>query len=117
MGYGFMNWFIDHLYTPLGTTSNYSATVDLQNSQITTAPAKPFLACCAVINLSLVTASKSKDSSASRVWVLLSQPHAQNSCHGCQLNYSAISSQPPMQSSTDWLPQLSFSYNSSARTA
>jgi hypothetical protein len=34
--------FIDHLYTRLGITSNYSATATLHSSQITTAPAKPF---------------------------------------------------------------------------
>jgi hypothetical protein len=28
--------FTDHLYTPLGTTSNYSAIVDLHSLQITT---------------------------------------------------------------------------------
>jgi hypothetical protein len=37
--------FTDHLYTQLGTTSNYSAIANLQNSQITTASAKPFPAC------------------------------------------------------------------------
>jgi hypothetical protein len=37
-----VNGFIDHFYTPLGTTSNYSAIADLRNSQITTAPAKLF---------------------------------------------------------------------------
>jgi hypothetical protein len=34
--------WIDHLYTPLGTTSNYSAIAILYTLQITTAPAKPF---------------------------------------------------------------------------
>jgi hypothetical protein len=34
--------FTDHLYTWLGPTSNYSATANLHNSQITTAPAKHF---------------------------------------------------------------------------
>jgi hypothetical protein len=38
--------FIDHFYTRLGITSNYRATANLQNSEITTAPAKPFPACC-----------------------------------------------------------------------
>jgi hypothetical protein len=33
---------VDYLHTPLGTTANYSATANLHNSQITTAPAKPF---------------------------------------------------------------------------
>jgi hypothetical protein len=31
------------MYTPLGTENNYRAIANLQNSQITTAPAKPFL--------------------------------------------------------------------------
>jgi hypothetical protein len=35
-----VNGFIDHLYAGLRTTSNYSATNNLHNSQITTAPAK-----------------------------------------------------------------------------
>jgi hypothetical protein len=33
---------IDHLYTPLGTTSNYSAIANLHTLQITIALAKPF---------------------------------------------------------------------------
>jgi hypothetical protein len=37
-----LNEFIDHLYTRLITTSNYSTTADFHSSQITTAPAKPF---------------------------------------------------------------------------
>jgi hypothetical protein len=41
-GFGLVIRFIGHLYTRLGTTSNYSATANLHNSQITTAPAKPF---------------------------------------------------------------------------
>jgi hypothetical protein len=36
-----VNGFIDHLYTPLGTTRNYSAAASV-NSQITTSPAKLF---------------------------------------------------------------------------
>jgi hypothetical protein len=58
--------FIDHLYTRPGTTSDYSATTNLHNSQITTAPAKPFLACCVFTSRSLATASNNVDSSASR---------------------------------------------------
>jgi hypothetical protein len=42
MGFGLVNGFIDHFYTRIGTTSNYNATANLQNSQITIAPAKPF---------------------------------------------------------------------------
>jgi hypothetical protein len=37
-----VNAFIDHLYTPLGITSNYSAIVNLHNTKITTAAAKTF---------------------------------------------------------------------------
>jgi hypothetical protein len=37
-----MNGFIDHLYTPLGTSSNYDAIADLNNSKITTPPVKAF---------------------------------------------------------------------------
>jgi hypothetical protein len=60
------------------TTSNYSATASLHNSQITTAPAKPFLACCVFTSCSLATASNSGDSSASRSQVLASQTPIQN---------------------------------------
>jgi hypothetical protein len=42
MGFGLVNAFIDHLYTPLATTSNYSAITNLHTLQITTAPTKPF---------------------------------------------------------------------------
>jgi hypothetical protein len=35
-------WIIDHFYTPLGTTSNYSTTANLHNSQNTTTPGMPF---------------------------------------------------------------------------
>jgi hypothetical protein len=56
--------FTDHFYTLLGITNNYDATADLDNSQITTAPAKPFPSCCDYTNHSLVTASNSGDSSA-----------------------------------------------------
>jgi hypothetical protein len=43
MEFGLMNGFIDRSYTRPGTTSNDRATASLRNSQITTAPAKPFL--------------------------------------------------------------------------
>jgi hypothetical protein len=41
-GFELLNGFIDHLYTRIGITISYSATANLQNSQITTATAKPF---------------------------------------------------------------------------
>jgi hypothetical protein len=65
MAFRLVNGFIDHLYARLGTTSNYSVTANLHNSQITTAPGKPFSACCVFSGSSLATASNSGDSSAS----------------------------------------------------
>jgi hypothetical protein len=35
-------WIGEWIFGPLGTTSSYSATATLHNSQITTAPDKPF---------------------------------------------------------------------------
>jgi hypothetical protein len=35
-GYGLVNGFIDHLVTPLGTTSNLSAIANLHGLQLTT---------------------------------------------------------------------------------
>jgi hypothetical protein len=46
MGSGLVNGFIDRLYKLLGSTSNYSVITNLHNSQIITATAKPFPACC-----------------------------------------------------------------------
>jgi hypothetical protein len=45
--------FIDHLYTPFGGTSDYSAIAN----QITTVPAKPCSACCVLTSRSLTTAT------------------------------------------------------------
>jgi hypothetical protein len=91
-----VNEFFDHLYTPLGTTSNYRAIVVLHTSQIITAPAKFFqpAVSLAVPWQRLLT-------------VEIPQLHALRFfLHGLpcrpayQLNYSAISSQPPLQSLT-----------------
>jgi hypothetical protein len=100
-----VNGFIDHLYTPIGTKSIYSAVANLHNSQITAAQAKPFF--------------QPPVSSPAVPWqrlltVEILQLHAlRSSCHSrpcrtlvnCQLNYSAISPHPPLQSSTE-LPTL-----------
>jgi hypothetical protein len=56
------NWIY---WTRLGTASNYSATTNLHTLQITTAPAKPFSACCVLISRSLAVASNSGDSPVS----------------------------------------------------
>jgi hypothetical protein len=112
-----------------------SAVAILHTSPITTPPAKTFSACCVFTSRSLATASNSGDSSASLVQVLSSQIPVQNStlnrqpttnCQAggyftptflysfhrlspdnCQLDYSTISSQLPLQSSTDWLSPFS----------
>jgi hypothetical protein len=62
----------------LGATSSYSATASNQNSQITTAPAKSFPACCVFTSRSLATASNSRDSSASSTHVIPSPTLIQN---------------------------------------
>jgi hypothetical protein len=62
----------------LWTTSHYIATAKLHKSQFTTEPAKPFPACCVFTCHSLVTASNSGDSSASRIQVLSSPTLVQN---------------------------------------
>jgi hypothetical protein len=79
MGYGLVNGFIDHLHTPIGTTSNYSAITNLHTLQITTVPAKPFPVCCFITSHLLATASTNGDSSGSCAQVLLSQLPMQNS--------------------------------------
>jgi hypothetical protein len=60
-----LNTGFDPLYSRLGTTSNYSATANRHDSQITTAYAKSFPACCVFTSRYLVTVSNSGDSSAS----------------------------------------------------
>jgi hypothetical protein len=79
MGFELVNGFTEHLYTRLGTTNNSSASANLPNSQITTAFAKPFQACCVFTSRSLATASNSVDSSALHAHVLSSQLPVQNS--------------------------------------
>jgi hypothetical protein len=78
IGVELVNGFIGHLYTRLGTTSNYSVTTNIYNSQSTTAPAKPFPACCVFTIRSLAMASNSGDSSASCAQDLSSQTPIQN---------------------------------------
>jgi hypothetical protein len=56
----------------------YSATANLHDSEITTAPAKPFPACCIFTSCSLITASNSGVSSASRAHVLPSMTPVKN---------------------------------------
>jgi hypothetical protein len=74
-GFGFKNRFTDYLYTRLGTAI---ITANLQNSQVTTAPASPFPACWVFTSRFVATASNNGDSSASRAQVLSSQTPVQN---------------------------------------
>jgi hypothetical protein len=68
--------------TRLGTTSNYSATANLRNSQFNIPPAKLFPACCVFTSRSLATASNSGDSSASRSQALPSPTLVHNCLPG-----------------------------------
>jgi hypothetical protein len=68
-------WIGEWIYGPLTSILHDS---NLHNSPITTAPAKPFPACCVFTSRSLATASNSVDSSASRAQVLSSRSPVQN---------------------------------------
>jgi hypothetical protein len=61
-GFGLGIRFTDHLYTRLGTASSHSAVANPHTLQITT---NSFPACCVFSSRSVVTASKSVDSSVS----------------------------------------------------
>jgi hypothetical protein len=76
-----MDWitgFIDHLYTPLGTTGFYSITAKLHNSQFTTKAVKHFPACCDLTIRFLTTAYNSGDSSSPCAHINPSPTLAQN---------------------------------------
>jgi hypothetical protein len=78
-----LDWWIDLLTTcthdsEIHCTCNYSATANLHNSQITTAPAKSSPYCYVFTRLSLATTSSSENSSAPHVQVLSSQTPVQN---------------------------------------
>jgi hypothetical protein len=90
-----VNGFVDHFYTPLGTTSNYSATTNLHNSQLTIAPAKVFqtavpwqrLLTVEILQLHALTS-------------FLRRLRFRTACQPFpRLNWIAISSQRPLQSS------------------
>jgi hypothetical protein len=106
-------WIGEWIHSPLihsfGTTSNYSAIANLHTLQSTTATAKslPAVPWQRLLTVGILQLH------ALRFWS--SRRPVQNSIDNYQLNYSAISSQLPLQSSTDRLPQFSSFYNSSAR--
>jgi hypothetical protein len=76
-------WIGEPIYWPLITTrfeitSNYSATANLHKSKITTAPDKPFSACCIFSSRFLAMASNSGDALVSRAQALPSPIPIQN---------------------------------------
>jgi hypothetical protein len=95
-GFGLANGFIDHVYTRIGTTSSYSATAYLHNSQITTASARPFQAFCVFISSSLTTASNSRDSSASRAHSLRYRTHLSTDSNWLLTGSPQLSSLQPL---------------------
>jgi hypothetical protein len=129
---GLVNGFIDHLYTPIATTSNYSAIYTIHTSP--QHPLSLFPACYVFNSRSLATVSNSGDSWAFRAHVVTLRRISRNwTLVDCKLDYKALSSQPPLQSSTE-LPNLNRTHsptyyftslnwtcqlqdNSSARTA
>jgi hypothetical protein len=109
MGFGLANGFIDHLYTPLGTTSNYSAIPNLHILQITAAPAKSSPACSVSNSRSLATPANNWDSSATRAQVVSSQPPVQNS-HQLSTELQRplfLASLAELNSQLNWLSQFS----------
>jgi hypothetical protein len=88
--------FIDHLYIWLGTTSTYNAIADLHSLQITRAYATSSHS--TFTSRFLVTYLNNGHSSAS---VLTSFLFGEYPTTVIPLNYSAISSQPPLQNSTE----------------
>jgi hypothetical protein len=87
---GVLDWILHLLtiYTQLVNVSNYSTIVNIHNSQITTAPAKLFQACCVFTSRSLAAAFISGDSSASRSQVLSSQTPVQKRVNSLSLAYN-----------------------------
>jgi hypothetical protein len=96
--------FIDHVYTLLGTTRNYSAVANIQTSQVTSTRlvfsvfARLFLVTALTVDiLQLPTLKSSSHSRPCRILV------------NCQLDCSTIPSQPPLQSLIlDANPQLTW---------
>jgi hypothetical protein len=76
-----LDWWMDILTTYTRNSEVlviHSATANLHNSQITTTPAKPFLACCVFTSRSLATTSNSGDTSVSRAHAIAGWPPSRN---------------------------------------
>jgi hypothetical protein len=89
---GVLIGWIDLLTTRPGITSNYSATANLHNSQVTTAPTKPFPACCVFILLTVEILKLPGPS-------FVDCPSELPVSYSLNLNWIAMSSQAPLQSS------------------
>jgi hypothetical protein len=91
-----VNGFIDHLHTPLGTPSNYSAIADLHTLHITTTR----YAFSSLLYLNQPFPGNGGDFSTSRTQVLSSPTLVQDCLPAIpQLNWIDIPSQVPSQSS------------------
>jgi hypothetical protein len=109
MGYGLDTRFID-------TAQNYRQLQRYRESPHFTnhhsTHTKPFLASCFFISRSLATASNAGNSSASPAQFFPSSTLVQNSLPAfAQLNWIAISPQPPLQSPTAHNTQMTLSYH------
>jgi hypothetical protein len=101
-----MDWILDLLtqYTHHSELQVWIITVLSLMSTIHWSPQHPlsfFPACCVFNSHSLATVSNSGDSLASCAHIISVQQISHNwTLTNCQLNYSALPSQPPLQSST-----------------
>jgi hypothetical protein len=104
-----MDWILDLVTTRTHHSELQVIAAPLLISTVHRSPQHPlslFPACCVFKSHSLAMASNSGNSSASCAHVITVQQISRNwTLVNCQLNYSAISSQPPLQSSTQ-LPTL-----------
>jgi hypothetical protein len=100
-----VNEFIEYLYTPLGTTSNYSVIANLHTLQINIAPAWHFSSLLCLLSRSLAVALTVEILHLHEFSFYLGSLSCRNqlSTDNYQLNYSTIFSQPPLQSSTEWV--------------
>jgi hypothetical protein len=96
-GFGFDIGFLDHFNKWPMNTLNYSAIADLHTLRITREHTKSFPACSVFTSCFSVMASTNRDSSASTVTPF---PAGSRLPTKSELNYSTISSQPPLQNST-----------------
>jgi hypothetical protein len=106
-----VNGFIEHLYAPLGTMLNWSATANIHNSQIITTLTKPFS--------SLLWFQQPFPSNGFQQWRFFSFPL---SLHYCPANIQQLNSQLHFPNShlklrnSTAASELNLIYNHCART-